>query len=801
MKRATTLLALVGMVFIMLECKQLDIVPVAKVQTISAAAGINSFKAQGKIVELISSDDEVGFCYSTNDLPTSADSKVIVASSGNEVFNALVSGLDVGTKYYIRAYAKNGSTYVYGDIIDVTTLTNDQIVIDFDLNKYAKVTIGTQVWMRENYKVTHFRNGDPIPNVTDGSAWTSLTTPAYCNYNNNPGIGSQYGALYNYYTTVDSRGLCPTGWHVPTDAEWTTLINFLGGESSAGAKMKEVGVSQDWPDPSILSLQHWQAPNTGATNESGFTAFAAGFRSEYLGSFESIGGDCFFWSSQENNAINAFYRTLSKVNTSATKGNRNKANGYSVRCIQGTDKFVPVVITGATSNMAPTSVTIAGSISSTGGSDITEQGVCLSTSTNPTILNQKVTSDLGSASYSCNFNGLVPNYTYYARAYAVNEIGVAYGNEVSFTTSNPATIMFSIIGSETSWASDIDMNYITTDGSVSYYKINSRLFKQDEEFKIRKNHEWAQGTWGYADLIFHGETSNLEARTVDNIGIKSDRIYEVTLEVMWGGNEFHLYMNNLTPSITTSNISSFGATSATCGGNVNNLGSSDVSVKGVCWSTSPMPTIALTTKSSDGTGTGAFVSNLPNLSPNTKYYIRAYATNSSGTSYGAEVNFTTASLAIGDSYQGGKVAYILQSGDPGYNATVQHGLIAALSDQSSSAAWGCAGTTIIGGDGTAIGAGLQNTIDIMAGCATAGIAARLCRGVTINGYSDWYLPSRDEMFKLYLNKDIIGGFTGNSYWTSSEFSTSNAYYVSFVYGDTPNGSKSSTVSVRAVRSF
>ena len=161
---------------------------------------------------------------------------------------------------------------------------------------------------------------------------------------------------------------------------------------------------------------------------------------------------------------------------------------------------------------------------------------------------------------------------------------------------------------------------------------------------------------------------------------------------------------------------------------------------------------------------------------------------------GSGTVFNCSKPEIGTSCQGGKVAYV--------DGTGMHGLIAALSDQSTGATWGCYGTAISGADGTAIGTGLQNTIDIMNGCAESGIAARLCRGVSINGYDDWYLPSTDELYEVYRNRDALGlsGFSGGI-WSSSEYTGNQAKYLDFYTGNTYNYDKDLNRYVRAMRSF
>ena len=263
-----------------------------------------------------------GVCWSTSTSPTTAGSKTTDAT-GSGSFTSAITGLIPGVTYYIRAYATNSIGAAYGNQVVFTT---DPITVtDLDGNVYNVIRIGTQVWMAENLKTTKYRNGDPIPNVTDNTAWAALSTGAYCWLNNDAvTYKATYGALYNWWAVSDSRNIAPTGWHVPTDAEWTTLTTFLGGESVAGGKLKETGTT------------HWQSPNTDATNSSGFTALPGGDRNSG-GTFYTIGYHGFWWSSTANGASYAWYAWYQVLGYDFASVNRNnfyKQGGDAVRCVR-----------------------------------------------------------------------------------------------------------------------------------------------------------------------------------------------------------------------------------------------------------------------------------------------------------------------------------------------------------------------------------------------------------------------------------------------------------------------------------
>ncbi|HEY5535547.1 MAG TPA: fibrobacter succinogenes major paralogous domain-containing protein [Ignavibacteria bacterium] len=191
-------------------------------------------------------------------------------------------------------------------------------VTDIDGNTYKTITIGKQVWFSENLNVEHYRNGDVIPQVQDKEEWASLTSGAWCYYDNNSGNGTTYGKLYNWYAVNDSRGLAPEGWHVSTDEEFTKLYDFLGGADIAGNKMK--------------STNGWDENGNG-TNSSDFSGLPGGYRN-HDGYFGNLGRNGCFWTSTDFNSINAWFRNLVFSLSDVIRHNYLYVNGLYVRCVK-----------------------------------------------------------------------------------------------------------------------------------------------------------------------------------------------------------------------------------------------------------------------------------------------------------------------------------------------------------------------------------------------------------------------------------------------------------------------------------
>ncbi len=266
-----------------------------------------------------------GVCWSTAANPTIADSLVWVAGSyGSYIgsFDCVLTHLPPDSRIYYRAFVTSSLGIGYGGLDSVMTLDVFGTVTDIDGNVYRTVNIFGKWWMAENLVVAHFRNGDSIPYVSADSVWTSLSTDAFCFYANSPAHAAIFGALYNWYAVSDNRNIAPEGWHVATVADWEELRDSLGGSSVAGGKLKKTGG------------QYWYVPNIGATDEYGFSALGAGYRT-FEGYSLSQGYIEYFWTPHP--AGNNTSATQWNVTNSSGNLLRNELPmrcGFSVRCVK-----------------------------------------------------------------------------------------------------------------------------------------------------------------------------------------------------------------------------------------------------------------------------------------------------------------------------------------------------------------------------------------------------------------------------------------------------------------------------------
>jgi uncharacterized protein (TIGR02145 family) len=300
----------------------LTTLPIGNITNSTAISGGNITNNGGTAVT------QRGIVWSTSPSPTTANNSTN-DGSGTGNFTSNLTGLTANTTYYVRAYAINSAGTAYGNQVSFTTTTGGSGIVSnpgpgvtFNGYTYSTIILGNgQEWMAENLRTANYANGDPIPNVTNGTQWQNLTTGAWVHYNNDSQYENPYGRLYNWYAVSDPRNVCPTGWHVHTDAEWTLLTDYLGGASVAGGKMKSTGT------------QYWLSPNTDATNESGFSGLPGGYR-DNDGTFGFCGYDGDWWSSTEYDAVNAWFHNLSYHSGYVYRNGLNKTSGLSVRCLR-----------------------------------------------------------------------------------------------------------------------------------------------------------------------------------------------------------------------------------------------------------------------------------------------------------------------------------------------------------------------------------------------------------------------------------------------------------------------------------
>lgn len=621
------------------------------------------------------------------------------------------------------------------------------------------VVYGTLPLPGTNYTGTKTINGTDtgvfVSNITGLSANTTYYLRAYATN----ATGTAYGTEYSFTATPSTLPIDST--FNATNISYTTASVAAKIKSNGGIPITAAGVC--YATTTLPTIANSKVTYTNYTVGTKVTVSLQGLN----------GATTYYARAYASNSVGTAY-----------------GNEISFTTVQ---QLLPTLSTQPTTSILSTSA-VSGLNLITDGGAVTTRGVCYSTSPNPTILSSKKNgSSTTLGVQSVTITGLSPNTTYYVKAFATNLIGTAYGNEVSFTTAKSAPVISTV-----SAATSITANSAISGGNVLLdggYTVTQRGVC------------WTQGiTPTIADSISTNGTG-VGAFVSNLTNLLPNRTYKV-----------RAYATNSMGTTYSSNIISFntpitsptilytkpavlikGASAISGGDSVISNGGSNIISMGICWSTSNNPTILDSVTVLGGTATNYYECNLRNLNPNTTYYVRSYASNSLYTGYGPVRTFQTTNIQLGEVYQGGNVALIFQPGDVGYVVNQVHGLIIARPNTSTAIQWYNGTNTTTGATSNIVGSGNSNTNTIVSNQGTGNYAAKICSDLVLNGYSDWYLPSKDELWRINQLEGWLDKIWWK-YWTSSESNSINAWAINND-GTMSIYPKSSLFAVRPVRTF
>ena len=692
--------------------------------------------------------------------------------------------------------------------------------IDPDERNYTIIQIGGQFWMAENLAY--------LPSVSPSSQ-SSATTPYYYVYGyqgsdvtaaKQNANYSTYGVLYNWPAAIGGaassnsnpsgvQGVCPAGWHLPSDEEWTQLENYLidnsynyDGTTIENKIAKSMAATTMWNN--YFLNPGGIGNNLSINNKSGFSALPGGSRD--LGdNFVNIGRNGFWWSSTEHPTSfnSAWHRQLRYDLSFSGRNSLGMGFGMSVRCIKDEKLSVtlPTLATATITAITQTTATGGGNVTADGGATVTARGICWSTSPNPTIDNNKTSDGNSIGSFTSGITGLTPNTPYFVRAYATNSAGTAYGIQVTFTTLQ--TITLPTVATAT--ITDITQTTatgggnVTTDGGAT---VTARgiCWSTSPNPTIENSKTSDGNSTGSFTSGITGLTPNtpyyVRAYATNSAG------------TAYGSQVSFTTLQTITlPTVATATITDITQTTATGGGNVTADGGATVTSRGICWSTSPNPTID-NSKTSDGISTGSFTSNMTGLTPNTPYYVRAYATNSAGTDYGSQVTFTTSpsadTISTFTDPRDNKTYKTVKIGDQIWMAENLAYLPSVSSSSQGSGSdpyyyvYGYQGADVAAAKATdnykTYGV-LYNWPAAMAGASSSIANPSGVQGVCPAG---WHLPSDEEWMQLtYLlgGASVAGGKlkeTGTNHWATPNTGATNetgftALPSGYCYGDGTTG--------------
>jgi hypothetical protein len=714
-----------------------------------------------------------GVVYGTT---TGSSTFSVTSGTGTGTYTIGLTGLTPATTYYARSFATNSVGTVYGTETSFTSIAIAPTLTTTaasSVTKYAANTGGTII---SNGGSTISASGicwstTATPTISDSKTTDGTTSGTFTNaitgltagttyfvraYATNA-IGTSYGANESFTTLSASS-------NNPVLASTTSATSITANAAILGGDVTDEGATQ----VSVRGLVY--GTTTGSSTFSVTVGSGAGtFTSTLTGLTQ---GATYYVRSFATNAQGTSYGAETSFTTQTTP---------------------TVSVTATPTSITTSSAVGGGTISSTGGATITTSGLVWGASTNPEItLTTKTTDGTTSGTFTSSITGLTQGTTYHVRAYATNYLGTSYGPDVTFTTITTPTVSSTVTVTSITGTTATSGGTISSDGGAT---VTSRGLV------------WGTSSGATTFSVSSGTGTGTYTIGLTGLSIATNyfvRAFATNTAGTAYGPEVQFATPN-TATVASTITSTITSSTAILGGVLSSTGGATTTI-GIMYSTDSEFGTSTSTIINSNAVAGTYTTTISGLSAVTTYHAKAYATNTAGTTYGPTISFSTAAapVVLGSSYGGGKVFYIFQPSDQGYVAGETHGLIAATVEQSTGIRWNNGSDITTGATGTAIGTGLSNTNAIIAsqGETATSYAAGLARAYTGGGYTDWYLPSKDELNKLYLNKTAIGGFADDYYWSSTETGVSTVCSQNFTNGF--QGcifGKTNTEYVRAIRAF